>query len=67
MTTAATLRVATFNLKHGATAAGYIGNPALVAAACAELDADILALQEVDRHIWRSRFSDLYQRAAGTT
>ncbi len=60
------MRVATFNLKHGATASGYVGDPAQVAAACAALDADILALQEVDRRVWRSRFADLVRRAAGT-
>jgi len=60
-----TIRVATFNLKHGATENGYIGKPRQVTRACAQLDADILALQEVDRRIWRSWFTDLAERAKG--
>ena len=62
-----TLRVATFNIKHAATRSGYIGRPGLLAEACAEIDADILALQEVDRHVWRSGFTDLVLKAAGVT
>lgn len=67
MTETGHFRIATFNLKHGAKTDGYMGNPDLVAEACAEIDADILALQEVDRYIWRSRFADLVQRAVGDT
>lgn len=61
------LRVATFNLKHGASRKGYLGRPERVAAACAALDVDILALQEVDRFVWRSLFADLFTAAAGDT
>lgn len=63
------LRVANFNIKHGALSRkrSFVGRPALLAAACAEIDADILALQEVDHHVWRSGFCDLLQAAAGTT
>lgn len=61
------LRIATFNIKHGAKAAGYIGRAVRVQRACRELDADILALQEVDVHIWRSLFADLARAAQGDT
>jgi endonuclease/exonuclease/phosphatase family metal-dependent hydrolase len=61
------LRVATFNIKHAATAGGYLGRPRLLGQVCAEIDADILALQEVDRFVWRSWFADLSSRAQGTT
>lgn len=67
MSEAQTLRVATFNIKHAATRSGYIGKPELLAEACAGIDADILALQEVDRYVWRSGFADLVIKAAGVT
>jgi len=60
------LRVATFNVKHSATASGYLGRPWRLAGVCAAIPADIVALQEVDRHVWRSRFTDLVARAQGT-
>lgn len=54
------LLVATFNLKHGITADGkFFGHPRRVAKACAALDADVLALQEVDRRVVRSGFADV--------
>lgn len=54
------LRLATFNLKHGALAEGYRGKPERVVAACAEFqDVDILALQEVDKGVVRSGCKDL--------
>lgn len=58
------IRLATFNLKHGAPADKYRGEPELAAAACAELNADILALQEVDKSVPRSRRADLAALAA---
>lgn len=60
------IRVATFNIKHGATASGYLGRPWRLAGLCASIPADIVALQEVDRHVWRSWFADLLTRAQGT-
>jgi endonuclease/exonuclease/phosphatase family metal-dependent hydrolase len=66
-----TLRVATWNIKHGGTAEhgpkGYIGDPEEMAACCVQLDADILALQEVDRLVWRSGFKDLVRMVAEAT
>lgn len=57
MTTGATVRVATFNIRHGADAAGHVSLGAL-ARSCASLDADVLGLQEVDRRRARSRLRD---------
>ena len=62
-----TLRIASWNIHHGAPENSYIGRPRQVTRACASLDADILALQEVDRRIWRSWFADLAERAKGET
>ena len=68
-----TLRIATFNLLHGipvAAAAGFGGNPGerptgpppvdagLLRASVVELDADVVGLQEVDRHQERSGSAD---------
>lgn len=58
------VRLATFNLKHGAPTKGYRGIPARVAAACATLRADVLALQEVDQGVPRSQHADLATLAA---
>jgi endonuclease/exonuclease/phosphatase family metal-dependent hydrolase len=49
------LRVATFNIKHGVRADARVDNVAL-ASACADLDADLIGLQEVDRRRRRSGF-----------
>ena len=51
------LRIATFNIRHGAQADGRVDHPALVRT-CADLDADLLGLQEVDRGRLRSAFRD---------
>lgn len=59
------LRVATFNIKHAATASGYLGRPRRLAEARAAIPADIVALQEVDRYVWRSWFADLLTVARG--
>ncbi len=60
------MRVATFNIRHGAEEAGsgFWGDPGAVAEACQELNADIIALQEVDRRTVRSRFQDMAALAA---
>lgn len=51
------LRVATFNIKHGDDGAGGVDLRRL-AAACAALSADLLAVQEVDRFARRAGFRD---------
>jgi endonuclease/exonuclease/phosphatase family metal-dependent hydrolase len=58
------VRVATFNIRHGASANGYRGDPDQVAAACAALEVDVLALQEVDHGLARSKRAHLAARAA---
>jgi endonuclease/exonuclease/phosphatase family metal-dependent hydrolase len=50
-------RVATCNPRHGAGRFGFVSNRKL-ALTCRSLDADILALQEVDRFVVRSWFRD---------
>ncbi len=51
------LRVATFNARHGARDNGFVSHRGLVDS-CRSLDAEILALQELDRHVIRSWFRD---------
>jgi endonuclease/exonuclease/phosphatase family metal-dependent hydrolase len=58
------VRVATFNIRHGAPVNGYRGDPDQLAAACAGLGVDVLALQEVDHGLARSKRAHLAQRAA---
>ena len=58
------VRLATFNIQHGAPAREYRGDPGAVAEACAALEADVLALQEVDDGVPRSRGADLATMAA---
>ncbi|MFF7246438.1 endonuclease/exonuclease/phosphatase family protein [Embleya sp. NPDC008237] len=53
-----TLRIATFNLLHGMDLADGESDPERLRAALADLDADIVALQEVDRHQQRSGGAD---------
>jgi endonuclease/exonuclease/phosphatase family metal-dependent hydrolase len=63
----ATLRVVTFNIKHGLTPQGVI-DLGLLASTCAAFEADLLALQEVDRRARRSGWRDemsLVARATG--
>jgi endonuclease/exonuclease/phosphatase family metal-dependent hydrolase len=60
----AAVRLATFNIRHGAPSRGWRGDPERVAAACATLAADVLALQEVDRGVPRSGRADLPRLAA---
>jgi endonuclease/exonuclease/phosphatase family metal-dependent hydrolase len=52
-----TIRVATFNIRHGADGAGRVSLRDL-ARSCAALDADVLGLQEVDRRRARSKLRD---------
>ncbi|MCZ7423088.1 endonuclease/exonuclease/phosphatase family protein [Verrucosispora sp. WMMA2121] len=58
------MRLATFNLLHGRSLADGLVDPARLAAAVAALDADVLALQEVDRDQSRSGHLDLTAIAA---
>jgi endonuclease/exonuclease/phosphatase family metal-dependent hydrolase len=61
------VRIVTFNVKHGSAGDGRIDNR-LLADTCAGLEADVLALQEVDRRATRTGFADqvrLVARASG--
>ena len=61
------MRIVTFNIQHGRTPAGPVDTAAL-ARSCAGLDADVLALQEVDHRMRRSGRADQaaeVARAAG--
>ena len=51
------VRIATFNIRHGAHEAGRVDHAGLVRA-CADLDADLIGLQEVDHRRRRTRFRD---------
>ena len=61
------LRVVTFNIRHAAPKDSYGGLPDKLAEACIELNADILALQEVDVGLPRSQHADLAKIAADAT
>lgn len=61
-----TTRVATYNIHHGAPP-GRFTDLSGCAAGCTSLNADILALQEVDRRVWRSWFSDTAARLSRAT
>lgn len=61
------LRVATFNIQHGAKGDYGRGYPELVAEACKELNVDILGLQEVDVGVPRSEKANLAEIAAEAT
>src|SRR5918912_4145174 len=58
------MRVATFNLLSGRSLADGRADPAALADAVRQLDADVLALQEVDRHQARSGGADQVAVAA---
>ena len=58
------MRLATFNLLHGRTPADGVVDPNRLTSAVRALDADILALQEVDRDQPRSHLADLTAVAA---
>ncbi|MGK5523302.1 endonuclease/exonuclease/phosphatase family protein, partial [Micromonospora sp. URMC 107] len=53
------MRLATFNLLHGRSLADGLVDPDRLTAAVTALDADVLALQEVDRDQSRSGKLDL--------
>lgn len=55
------IRVATFNTRHGRPPRG-LARLDLLTRQCAALDADVLGLQEVDRHVIRSYFADQARR-----
>jgi endonuclease/exonuclease/phosphatase family metal-dependent hydrolase len=57
------VRLATYNIHHGAPPGRGVDHPGLVAA-CRALDADVLALQEVDRRACRTRLVDQSRRVA---
>ncbi|MFC7497578.1 MULTISPECIES: endonuclease/exonuclease/phosphatase family protein [unclassified Nocardioides] len=59
------MRLATFNILHGRSPADDRVDVERFAAAVRELDADVLALQEVDRNLPRSAHADLTAVAAG--
>jgi endonuclease/exonuclease/phosphatase family metal-dependent hydrolase len=61
------VRIVTFNIRHGAPKDDYRGLPDVLAKACAGLDADILALQEVDVDLPRSQHADLAKVVADAT
>jgi endonuclease/exonuclease/phosphatase family metal-dependent hydrolase len=67
MTEPRRLRVVTFNIRHAAPKDSYRGLPDKLAAACAGLAADILALQEVDVGVPRSQGANLAKIAAEAT
>src|SRR3954470_21460415 len=58
------MRLATFNILHGRSMSDHSVDVERWAAAVASLDADILALQEVDRDQPRSHLADLTGVAA---
>lgn len=58
------LRLATFNIRHARPPGARSSDPSALAAAVAELDADVLALQEVDVAVPRSGGIDLAAVAA---
>jgi endonuclease/exonuclease/phosphatase family metal-dependent hydrolase len=51
-----TIRLATFNTRHGRPPAG-LARLGMLTSQCAALDADVLGLQEIDRHVVRSCFA----------
>jgi len=63
------MRIVTFNVQHGRTPGGAV-DTATLARFCAEMEPDLLALQEVDLHLRRSGRADqaaVVARAAGMT
>jgi endonuclease/exonuclease/phosphatase family metal-dependent hydrolase len=61
------VRFVTFNIRHGAPEDSYRGLPDKLAEACSTLAADVLALQEVDVGVPRSRRADLAEVVAQAT
>ncbi|MDP9070529.1 MAG: endonuclease/exonuclease/phosphatase family protein [Actinomycetota bacterium] len=60
------MRIVTFNVQHGRTPGGRVDSAGL-ARYCAGLGADVLALQEVDVRVARSRWADQAARVAQAT
>jgi len=60
------MRLVTWNIRHGATGSGRVDLGAL-SDFCAHLRPDLLALQEVDRGVWRSGFADTASAVAEAT
>lgn len=58
------MRVATFNIHHGTVGASGPVDPVFLGEVCAGFDADVIALQEVDRGTFRSGRADLAAAAA---
>ena len=58
------MRIVTFNIQHGRAPDGRVDTAAL-ARSCAGLDADVLALQEVDHRMRRSGRADQAAEVAG--
>lgn len=61
------LRLVTWNVQHARPTAGGDPDPEALAAACAGLDADVLALQELDRSTSRVHGADLLAAVAAAT
>lgn len=61
------LRVVTWNVQHARPTVGGDPDPEALAAACAGLDADVLALQELDRGTSRVHGADLLTAVAAAT
>lgn len=61
------VRIATFNIRHGEPTGGGPVDLGRLQEACAALDADVLALQEVDRFAGRSGNEDLWAAVAEAT
>jgi endonuclease/exonuclease/phosphatase family metal-dependent hydrolase len=61
------MRVATFNIQHGRPSGGGKVDLGAVVTACLGLQADVLALQEVDRGVPRSGGADLAVAVAEAT
>lgn len=57
------MRVVSYNIRHGAPARRW-SNIGATARAVRSLDADVVAMQEVDRRVFRSGFSDQAARIA---
>ncbi len=57
------MRVVSYNIRHGAPAGGHSDITAM-ARAIKSLEADVVALQEVDRRVFRSCFADQARRIA---
>lgn len=60
------MRIATYNIRHGAPAGAWADHRGL-AATCGQLDVDLLAVQEIDRFVVRSRWADQVRVIARAT